>query len=578
MVKALPPFLLIALVAPCFAQQTVFIEDFEGAQPAFTLNTPDMGSVQAGDNTWLVNNAYTGGQGTLNCLGIPFSFTIPNTAAQPAGISSPNGNYMHITSGAAISSGILNCNFAAADGICTDAASHFVRMANDVSTLGASDVTLSFWWLCAGSVDNYGELYFSTDGGTSWTVVPPSNGSYRAQAAWVQQTVTLPAFAGQANLRFGFRFVNNETTAASDPAFGIDDVRITTTSQAVSLSTGALSSATYCPGSNLEVPYTATGTWDTDNIFTAQLSDANGSFGAPTDIGSISSTASGTINAAIPAGTPVGSGYLIRVVGSDPALVADNTQAIALTEAPYAGEDHHVSFCSNAGPQVLLDEFPGASTCGGWTGPDGSTMAGILYPDTASSGGYTYTTNCPGNCPQDMAVLVVGIVPAPNAGDSSTVTVCTNDPAFNLFTALGGNPDAGGTWTYSGAPHAPVFNPGVDPEGCFQYTVAGLSPCADATALVCVEVDDCTGIHERGAAMNGLRWLGQAGGLQHIATGLDRPVQVVVYDTVGHLVTSEFQQQGQVLLLDLHGASPGIYVAHLSSGTQSGMVRLVQQR
>jgi hypothetical protein len=578
MARSLPVILLTAVVSSCLAQQTVFLEDFEAAQSAFTLNAPDMGSVQAGDNTWLVNNAYSGGQGTLNCFGIPFSFTIPATVAQPAGISSPNGNYLHITSEAAISSGILNCNFAAADGICTAAASHFVRMANDVSTVGAVDATLSFWWLCAGSPSNYGELYYSTDGGTSWILVPPPGGAYRDQATWTQQTVTLPDFAGQASLRFGFRFVNNETTAASDPAFGIDDVMITTTAETVSLSTGALSSAAYCPGSTLIVPYTATGTWDTGNIFTAQLSDANGSFGAPTDIGSITSNSSGTITAVIPVGTPVGAGYLIRVVGSAPAIVAANTQAISLTEAPFAGLGHHVSFCSNAGPQVLLDEFPGASSCGSWTGPDGNAMSGVLYPETAPAGGYTYTTNCPGDCPQDMAVLVVGIVQAPNAGDSSSITVCTNDPAFVLFPELGGTPQTGGTWSYLGAPHPPIFNPGVDSEGCYEYTVAGVSPCANATAMVCVEVDDCTGIHEDGAPWPELRWLGQAGQWQQFRTGPQKPDQVIVYDAVGHLIPMKFQVQGQLLLLDLAGASPGAYAARLINGSRAGVVRFIQQR
>lgn len=579
MVRLLPAVtLVLAAYIPCTAQQVIYSEDFEGAAPTFTLNTPDMGSVVAGDNTWLVNNAYTGGQGTLECFGIPFSFSIPNTAAQPSGIASPNGNYMHITSMAAISSGVLNCNFAAADGLCTNAASHFARMSTDVSTAGASDATLSFWWICAGSPDNFGELYYSTDGGTSWTVIPPVNGAYRNQSAWVQQTVTLPAFAGQATLRFGFRFVNNEATAASDPAFGIDDVSITTTSQAATLVTGALPSSSYCPGSTLSVPYTATGTWDTDNIFTAELSDANGSFGAPTALGSITSNTSGNIAANIPAGTPTGTGYLVRVVGSDPAIVASNTQAITVVEAPYAGEDHHISYCSNEGPQVLLDEFPGASACGSWTSPDGNAMSGILDPATAPAGGYTYTTNCPGDCPQDEAVLVVGIVAAPNAGDSAGVTVCTNDAAFSLFSELGGTPDAGGTWALLGAPHSGNFTPGTDPGGCYLYTVAGISPCSNATAVVCVEVINCTGINEQADGWPGLRWIGQQGSTQLIEVGKDQPDHVGVFEPSGRAVAADLHAAGQKLALNLRGAASGVYVVRLTQGNRTAVLRVVQQR
>ncbi len=579
MIRLLPALpLLLAAYIPCSAQQVIYSEDFEGAVPSFTLNTPDMGSVVAGDNTWLVNNAYTGGQGTLECFGIPFSFTIPNTAAQPAGITSPNGNYMHITSVAAINSGVLNCNFAAADGLCTNAASHFARMSADISTAGASDVTLSFWWICAGSTDNYGELYYSTDGGTSWIMVPPALGAYRNQSSWVQQDVTMAAFAGQASLRFGFRFVNNEATAASDPAFGIDHVSITTTSQTAALVTGALPSSTYCPGSTLTVPYTATGTWDTDNIFTAELSDANGSFGAPAAIGSVTSSTSGSITATIPVGTPTGTGYLLRVVGSDPAIVASNTQAITVVEAPYAGEDHHVSYCSNQGPQLLLNEFPGASPCGSWTSPDGSAMTGVLDPATAPAGGYTYTTNCPGDCPQDAAVLVVGIVAAPNAGDSASITVCTNDPSFSLFSELGGTPDAGGSWALLGVPHSGVFTPGTDPEGCYLYTVAGISPCTNATAVVCVEVVNCTGIDEQTHGWPGLRWLGQQGDVQLIDPGKGQPDKVNVFDPSGRAVAANFHVEGQVLTLNMGDAASGVYMVRLTKGTKTAVVRVVQQR
>jgi hypothetical protein len=568
---------LLAATSVLHAQQVVFSEDFEGAQPAFTLNTPDMGSVVAGDNTWLVNNAYSGGQGTLTCLGIPFSYSIPATAAQPAGISSPNGKYLHIASEAGISSGILNCNFAAADGICTNAATHFVRMSSDVSTLGATDATLSFWWMCEGGADSYGELYFSTDGGTSWTLVPPAGGTYSNQSSWIQQTVTLPAFAGQNALRFGFRFVNNETTAANDPAFAIDDIAIATTAQTVNLSTGALPSANYCPGSTVIVPYTATGTWDTDNIFTAELSDVNGSFGAPTAIGSITSNTSGSIASVIPPGTPVGSGYLIRVTGSSPATVSDNTQAIALVEAPYAGEDHHITYCSNAGPQVLLNEFPGASTCGTWAGPDNNAMSGILDPATAAAGGYTYTTNCPGDCPQDQAVLVVGIVMSPDAGTDADLTVCSTAAPVDLLSALGGSPDAGGTWTFNSAPVMGFFNPATDSAGCFAYTVVGISPCANDTALVCVQVEDCSGIDEQMAAWPGLHWLGQRGHSQQIFTGTGMPDQVLVLDAVGRIVPASAHMEGELLTLDLAGIAAGVYAVRLEKGSRAGTVRFIQQ-
>ncbi len=58
------------------------------------------------------------------------------------------------------------------------------------------------------------------------------------------------------------------------------------------------------------------------NIYTAELSDATGSFANPVPIGTLSSVANtGTINALIPCNTPFGTAYRIRVKSSDPALI-----------------------------------------------------------------------------------------------------------------------------------------------------------------------------------------------------------------------------------------------------------------
>ena len=76
-----------------------------------------------------------------------------------------------------------------------------------------------------------------------------------------------------------------------------------------------------CKGATVNIPFTVgicpfTG----GNTFTAQLSDATGSFAAPTTIGTLADITSGTIAATIPAGTATGTGYLIRVIGSTPAI------------------------------------------------------------------------------------------------------------------------------------------------------------------------------------------------------------------------------------------------------------------
>ena len=68
------------------------------------------------------------------------------------------------------------------------------------------------------------------------------------------------------------------------------------------------------------------------NTFTAQLSDASGSFTNPIDIGSVVSDTSGAINCVIPATLPSGAGYRIRVVASNAHFTSpDNGTNIYLT-------------------------------------------------------------------------------------------------------------------------------------------------------------------------------------------------------------------------------------------------------
>ncbi len=73
----------------------------------------------------------------------------------------------------------------------------------------------------------------------------------------------------------------------------------------------------YCTGTGFII-FNTIGTFNSGNVFTAQLSDSSGSFATYQNIGYDTSTTGGTINITIPPGTPAGTTYLIRVVSSNP--------------------------------------------------------------------------------------------------------------------------------------------------------------------------------------------------------------------------------------------------------------------
>lgn len=97
----------------------------------------------------------------------------------------------------------------------------------------------------------------------------------------------------------------------------------------VTLSTGTITGSPFefspnAPDANVVVPFTVSGSLNPGNTFTAQLSDASGSFVSPVSIGTLVSTTSGNINATISHLTPAGNGYRIRVVSSNPGILGSD--------------------------------------------------------------------------------------------------------------------------------------------------------------------------------------------------------------------------------------------------------------
>jgi len=148
------------------------------------------------------------------------------------------------------------------------------------------------------------------------------------------QTVTLQANTG-AGLSYQWFKDNAIITSATTSSYstgtaGTYTVQVTKTNGCSAVSAGVVvtnacaavitdaGSITLCAGSGVAVNFTASG-FNAGNMFTLQLSAAGGSFASPTDIGTAAGTGSGSITGVIPTNTPVGAGYKLRVVSSDPA-------------------------------------------------------------------------------------------------------------------------------------------------------------------------------------------------------------------------------------------------------------------
>ncbi|MEO8590209.1 MAG: hypothetical protein ABI432_12625 [Flavobacteriales bacterium] len=244
---------------------------------------------------------------------------------------------------------------------------------------------------------------------------------------------------------------------------------------------------TLCGGQTLAVAFTAIGTFNAGNVFSVELSDAAGSFAAPTIIGSVLATGSGSTSCGFPAGIVGGAGQAIRVNASDPvqtgiAYILPMTTVIP----PNAGSNAVITLCSSDPPTSLFAALGGTPQSGGtWTNPPGNPSPNTFIPGTSIPGCYTYTVASGPPCANDTAVVCVSVNQAIDLGTDGNLTVCSNASPIDLGAGL----PAGGTWVFLGGPHSSVFTPGVDPPGCYTYTVPGIAPCSDATVDRCITVE-----------------------------------------------------------------------------------------
>lgn len=92
----------------------------------------------------------------------------------------------------------------------------------------------------------------------------------------------------------------------------------------------AFNDTLFCQDDTVQLQYGVTKNFRSGNVFTAQLSDATGSFSAPTNIGSVSSATAGSISCNIPGGLTPSSAYRVRVVSSLPQRTSDVSSTITV--------------------------------------------------------------------------------------------------------------------------------------------------------------------------------------------------------------------------------------------------------
>ena len=190
----------------------------------------------------------------------------------------------------------------------------------------------------------------------------------------------------------------------------------------------------HCAGDGISIPYTIFGTFNAGNVFTAQLSNAVGSFSSPVNIGSISSTSSGTISATIPAGSAAGTGYRIRVVSSNPIVTGtDNGNNITINTVPVITCPSNFSVTntpSQCGANVSFTGINAATATGSSPSPTitYSPASGSFFPIGTTTVTATATNGC-GTASCNFTVMV-------NDTENPTIS-CPSNISVNAASAAG---------------------------------------------------------------------------------------------------------------------------------------------
>jgi gliding motility-associated-like protein len=104
-----------------------------------------------------------------------------------------------------------------------------------INCTGQSNITLNFNYIEGGqtTIDDATLWYFD---GATWTQIdnmPKTIVCGSGQGQWGTRTIVLPASANNnANVKVGYRWVNNDDGAGSDPSFAVDDITLSASSGA----------------------------------------------------------------------------------------------------------------------------------------------------------------------------------------------------------------------------------------------------------------------------------------------------------------------------------------------------------
>jgi gliding motility-associated-like protein len=360
---------------------------------------------------------------------------------------------------------------------------------------GQSTITLSFNYIENGDGvnDNATLWYFN---GTVWSQIDAlakTALTCAPQGTWTAYSVILPASANNnANVKIGFRWVNNDDGVGTDPSFAVDDIQLTVASSGTPpVADFSTPVTTICAGTCID--FTNTSTFGVDPSFSWDF--GNGSTSSSQNPTGICYNATGV--------------YTVTLTVSDPGGTDTEakTSFISVIDPSTAGVDNTGSVCNTTTFDVtslLSGEDPGGVWAETTAVPSAqfNTTTGVFDANGLTPGNYTFS------------YTVTGTSPCPNDEANFTITVneCSGGPTAVITTSNGTvcqgqslifNSASTGTniyssvWSFGGGfpgtantpgPHSIIFNT----VGNFDILLTVTDDFGTDDTLITIQVVSCS--------------------------------------------------------------------------------------
>ncbi len=204
-----------------------------------------------------------------------------------------------------------------------------------------------------------------------------------------------PAVIQSSGSSLTFRFVSTNTSAGTTAGWDFDMYCFSGNPIDINWLNSPI-----CAGDSFYLDFFLNDTIYAANVFTAQLSDVNGSFSSPTNIGSITASVDSTILVTIPAGITAGTNYRIRVISSAPAQLGNPSPnpitIYAPPTTPFISPASPIQICSGT-QEVQLSVSPQSGVNYAWF-KDGSIAVGNNQPNYLANTEAAYSVELSNSC------------------------------------------------------------------------------------------------------------------------------------------------------------------------------------